>query len=87
MTGSALMVSCKPCYVNVNFSILKLKVQGFKAVWVYQMFRLTSAPCRTCVQQMSAQSVPPGEENSWRRNRLKMELKSIYFSFYGVTTK
>lgn len=38
---------------------------------------LTSAPCRTCVQQMSAQSVPPGDENSWRRNRLKMELKTL----------
>lgn len=38
----------------------------------------SSAPCRTCLAQTSLQSRPPRmEENSWRRNRLRSELKSL----------
>ncbi|XP_066598999.1 uncharacterized protein morgue [Prorops nasuta] len=38
----------------------------------------SSAPCRTCLAQMCLQSRPPRmEENSWRRNRLRTELKSL----------
>lgn len=38
---------------------------------------IDSCPCKTCLQQMALQSQPPGEENSWRRNRLRNELKSL----------
>jgi len=38
----------------------------------------SSAPCRTCLAQTSLRSRPPRmEENSWRRNRLRSELKSL----------
>ncbi|KYM98790.1 PREDICTED: uncharacterized protein LOC108777268 [Cyphomyrmex costatus] len=37
-----------------------------------------SAPCRTCLAQTSLRSRPARmEENSWRRNRLRSELKSL----------
>lgn len=36
---------------------------------------MNCCPCRACLLQMSKQSEPPGEENSWRRNRLRSELK------------
>lgn len=36
-----------------------------------------SVPCLSCLQHMSLQLQPPGEENSWRRNRLRNELKSL----------
>lgn len=36
-----------------------------------------SCPCKSCLLQMSIGSQPPGEENSWRRNRLRNELKSL----------
>ncbi|XP_050454356.1 uncharacterized protein LOC126853024 [Cataglyphis hispanica] len=37
-----------------------------------------SAPCRTCLAQTSLRSRPSRmEENSWRRNRLRSELKSL----------
>ncbi|KAK7864283.1 hypothetical protein R5R35_009542 [Gryllus longicercus] len=38
---------------------------------------MNSCPCKSCLQQMALQSHPPGEENSWRRNRLRNELKSL----------
>ncbi|XP_071438772.1 uncharacterized protein morgue isoform X2 [Hetaerina americana] len=38
---------------------------------------IDSAPCKVCLQQMALRSHPPGEENSWRRNRLRNELKSL----------
>jgi len=38
---------------------------------------LESSPCKLCLQQMSIQTQPPAEENSWRRNRLRNELKSL----------
>lgn len=38
---------------------------------------INSCPCKTCLQQMALQTQPPGEENSWRRNRLRNELKSL----------
>ncbi|XP_072761853.1 uncharacterized protein Morgue [Anoplolepis gracilipes] len=38
----------------------------------------SSAPCRTCLAQTSLRSRPSRmEENSWRRNRLRSELKSL----------
>ncbi|XP_008545133.1 uncharacterized protein LOC103569550 isoform X2 [Microplitis demolitor] len=38
----------------------------------------SSVPCRSCLAQMCLRSKPAtGEENSWRRNRLRMELKSL----------
>ncbi|KYM75407.1 Ubiquitin-conjugating enzyme E2 5A [Atta colombica] len=38
----------------------------------------SSAPCRTCLAQTSLRSRPARmEENSWRRNRLRSELKSL----------
>ncbi|XP_012273433.1 uncharacterized protein LOC105695936 [Orussus abietinus] len=38
----------------------------------------SSAPCRTCLAQTSLRTGPPRiEENSWRRNRLRNELKSL----------
>lgn len=38
----------------------------------------SSAPCRTCLAQTSLRSrLPRMEENSWRRNRLRSELKSL----------
>ncbi|XP_011686263.1 PREDICTED: uncharacterized protein LOC105449007 [Wasmannia auropunctata] len=40
----------------------------------------SSAPCRTCLAQTSLRSEwrpPRMEENSWRRNRLRSELKSL----------
>ncbi|XP_075215509.1 modifier of rpr and grim, ubiquitously expressed [Lycorma delicatula] len=38
---------------------------------------MESCPCKACLLQMSLGSQPPGEENSWRRNRLRNELKSL----------
>ncbi|KAJ9582862.1 hypothetical protein L9F63_022821 [Diploptera punctata] len=38
---------------------------------------MNSCPCKTCLQQMALQTQPPGEENSWRRNRLRNELKNL----------
>ncbi|XP_023715843.1 uncharacterized protein LOC111868948 [Cryptotermes secundus] len=38
---------------------------------------IDSCPCKACLRQMALQSQPPGEENSWRRNRLRNELKSL----------
>lgn len=38
---------------------------------------MNCCPCRACLLQMSKQSEPPGEENSWRRNRLRSELKGL----------
>lgn len=38
---------------------------------------MESCPCKTCLLQMSLGTQPPGEENSWRRNRLRNELKSL----------
>ncbi|KAG8231127.1 hypothetical protein J437_LFUL010453 [Ladona fulva] len=38
---------------------------------------IESAPCKVCLQQMALRSHPPGEENSWRRNRLRSELKNL----------
>ncbi|XP_015123416.1 uncharacterized protein LOC107045606 [Diachasma alloeum] len=38
----------------------------------------SSAPCRTCLAQMCLKSRPAGiQDTSWRRNRLRMELKSL----------
>lgn len=38
----------------------------------------SSAPCRACLVQTSLRTRPPRmEENSWRRNRLRSELKSL----------
>lgn len=33
--------------------------------------------CRNCLVQMCVQAQPAGEENAWRRNRLRIELKVI----------
>nr|CAD7257356.1 unnamed protein product [Timema shepardi] len=38
---------------------------------------IDSCPCKVCLQQMALQLQPPGEENSWRRNRLRNELKGL----------
>lgn len=38
---------------------------------------IDSCPCKACLRQMALQTQPPGEENSWRRNRLRNELKSL----------
>uniref|UniRef100_A0A1B6LGA5 E2 ubiquitin-conjugating enzyme n=2 Tax=Graphocephala atropunctata TaxID=36148 RepID=A0A1B6LGA5_9HEMI len=38
---------------------------------------IDSCPCKTCLVQMSQQLQPVGEENSWRRHRLRNELKSL----------
>lgn len=38
---------------------------------------MESCPCKACLLQMSMKSQPPGEENSWRRNRLSNELKGL----------
>ncbi|KAG7189105.1 hypothetical protein KM043_008680 [Ampulex compressa] len=38
----------------------------------------SSAPCRTCLAETSSRTRPPRmDENSWRRNRLRGELKSL----------
>ncbi|CAL4114841.1 unnamed protein product, partial [Meganyctiphanes norvegica] len=34
-----------------------------------------SAPCMLCLHQMSVHTAPPTNENSWRRNRLRNELR------------
>lgn len=50
-------------------------VQNWYKVYDYLA---SSAPCRTCLAQTSLRSRPPRmEENSWRRNRLRSELKSL----------
>lgn len=49
-------------------------------------YRMDSCPCKACLRQMALQSQPPGEENSWRRNRLRNELKSklsVLSNVYG----
>ncbi|XP_059476252.1 uncharacterized protein LOC132197166 [Neocloeon triangulifer] len=38
---------------------------------------VASAPCQLCLQQMAAQCQPSGQENSWRRHRLRTEIKSM----------
>lgn len=96
--GSEHMVSCKSydfnflvlitcCFFCVFFHLsYTLLLFLHVCLLLISLFisRLASAPCRTCVQQMSAQSVPPGDENSWRRNRLKMELKSKHNNYHII---
>ncbi|XP_063239047.1 uncharacterized protein LOC134540316 [Bacillus rossius redtenbacheri] len=36
-----------------------------------------SCPCKTCLQQMALQQIPAGEENTWRKIRLRNELKVV----------
>ncbi|XP_049787443.1 uncharacterized protein LOC126190881 [Schistocerca cancellata] len=46
--------------------------------WFKVYSKLTeSCACKLCLQHMALQLQPPGEENSWRRNRLRNELKSL----------
>ncbi|XP_074111492.1 modifier of rpr and grim, ubiquitously expressed [Cotesia typhae] len=55
------------------------KAIGHVENWYKVYDRLASSmPCRTCLAQMCLRSKPATmEENSWRRNRLRMELKSL----------
>ncbi|XP_063982233.1 uncharacterized protein LOC135165150 [Diachasmimorpha longicaudata] len=55
------------------------KAIGHVENWYKVYDRLaSSAPCRTCLAQMCLKSRPAGiQDTSWRRNRLRMELKSL----------
>lgn len=62
----------------------KLRWPLYKAIgnvdnWYRVYDRLaSSAPCRTCLAQMCLRSKPANmEENSWRKNRLNIELKAL----------
>ncbi|XP_076247861.1 modifier of rpr and grim, ubiquitously expressed [Calliopsis andreniformis] len=64
---------------NVKLRWPLYKPIGYVRNWykVYD-FLASSAPCRTCLAQTCLRSRPPRmEENSWRRNRLHSELKSL----------
>jgi hypothetical protein len=60
-------------YSEVYFCLCKMYIFIYQARFPY---RIDSCPCKACLRQMALQLQPPGEENSWRRNRLKNELKS-----------
>lgn len=38
---------------------------------------MNNCSCSVCLQQMAVKIHPPGEESSWRRNRLRSELKIL----------
>lgn len=38
---------------------------------------MVNSSCSVCLQQMAVRTHPPGEEGSWRRNRLRSELKIL----------
>lgn len=38
---------------------------------------MNNCSCSVCLQQMAVRMHPPGEEGSWRRNRLRIELKLL----------
>ncbi|KAK7070003.1 hypothetical protein SK128_024404 [Halocaridina rubra] len=38
---------------------------------------IESAPCQICLYQMLLPATPPANENSWRRNRLRNELRTL----------
>lgn len=64
---------------NVKLRWPLYKPIGYVKNWykVYD-FLASSAPCRTCLAQTCLRTRPLGmEENSWRRNRLHSELKSL----------
>lgn len=64
---------------NVKLRWPLYKPIGYVKNWykVYD-FLASSAPCRICLAQTCLRSRPPRmEENSWRRNRLHSELKSL----------
>lgn len=49
-----------------------------KVPWQLVYTKLTeSAPCQMCLHQMSLLTAPPSNENSWRRNRLRNELRTL----------
>lgn len=46
--------------------------------WQQVYTKLTeSAPCQLCLYQMLVPAKPPANENSWRRNRLRNELRTL----------
>lgn len=61
----------------------KIRLQKYQSL-------VESCFCRNCLVQMCVQAQPAGDENAWRRNRLKIELKvtlinrSNFYRLYSV---
>ncbi|XP_051171238.1 uncharacterized protein LOC127288057 [Leptopilina boulardi] len=64
-------------YVKLRWPLYKPVSSVADWYKVYDLLA-SSTPCRTCLIQTSLQTkLPRMEENSWRRNRLRSELKSL----------
>lgn len=63
-------------YTNLRWPLFQALYRDVPWKLVYTQLT-ESAPCMLCLHQMSVHTAPPTNENSWRRNRLRNELRTL----------
>ncbi|XP_077297520.1 modifier of rpr and grim, ubiquitously expressed [Arctopsyche grandis] len=64
-------------YISRRWPLYRSLINNDDKLLTYRSL-MTSCFCYTCLVQMAVQSQPIGEENSWRRERLRNELKIMH---------